>query len=82
MNREHLRALILDELSGIAPDVDLDGLDDRAHLRDEYDLDSMDVLNLLTALHKRLGVSIPETDYARMHTLQELLDYLEPRVGG
>ncbi|QOR38556.1 acyl carrier protein [Billgrantia diversa] len=80
MNREELRAIVLDELSAIAPDIDIDQFDDRARLRDEYDLDSMDALNLLSAVHQRLGVNIPESDYAGMHTLQELLDYLEPRI--
>ncbi|MCC5810892.1 MAG: acyl carrier protein [Ectothiorhodospiraceae bacterium] len=80
MNREDLRAIVLEELSTIAPDIDIDSLDDQARLRDEYDLDSMDALNLLTAVHKRAGVSIPEADYARMHSISELLDYLEPRA--
>ncbi len=80
MNRDELRAVILEELSGIAPDIDTDTLDDQARLRDEYDLDSMDALNLLAALHKRVGVNIPEADYARMHSVSQLLDYLEPRL--
>ncbi|MDI5936492.1 acyl carrier protein [Halomonas kalidii] len=80
MNREGLRAIVLEELSAIAPDIDINHFDDRARLRDEYDLDSMDALNLLTAVHQRLGVNIPASDYARMHSLQELLDYLEPRI--
>jgi acyl carrier protein len=80
VSREELRTTILDELSNVAPDIDVETLDDTANLRDEYDLDSMDALNLLEALHRRLAVDIPEKDYARMRTLGELLDYLEPRV--
>nr|WP_246385639.1 acyl carrier protein [Halomonas campaniensis] len=77
-----MRDIVLDELSAIAPDIDTATIDDRARLRDEYDLDSMDALNLLTALHQRLGVSIPESDYAGLHSLQALLDYLTPRLPG
>lgn len=80
MNRQRLRDIVLEELSAIAPDIDTATLDDRVRLRDEYDLDSMDALNLLTALHRRLQIDIPETDYARMHSLEALLDYLAPRV--
>lgn len=79
MNRERLRDIVLEELSAIAPDIDIATLDERARLRDEYDLDSMDALNLLTALHRRLQVDIPETEYARMQSLRDLLDYLEHR---
>jgi acyl carrier protein len=82
VNRDQLRDIVLDELSAIAPDIDTATIDDRARLRDEYDLDSMDALNLLTALHQRLGVNIPESDYAGLHSLQALLDYLEPRLQG
>jgi acyl carrier protein len=80
VSRDELRAIILEELSNIAPDVDVETLDDTANLRDEYDLDSMDTLNLLKALHRRLAVDIPEKDYAKMRAIAELLDYLEPRL--
>ncbi|MCH8507110.1 MAG: acyl carrier protein [Ectothiorhodospiraceae bacterium] len=53
---------------------------DQARLRDEYNLDSMDALGLLAAVQERAGASIPEADYARMHGITELLDYLEPRA--
>ena len=36
----------------------------------------MDFLNFLIALHKDLGVEIPEKDYARLATLSGCLDYL------
>lgn len=81
MKQDDLRHVILEELVRIAPDVDATAVDDQASLRDEYDLDSVDALNLLTALHKRLGVNIPEADYGRLHSLQDLLDYLGPRLG-
>lgn len=80
MNRNELRATIVEELAKIAPDIDTPSIDDRVRLRREYDLDSMDSLNLLMALHKRLGIEIPESDYARMQSINDLLDYLEPQV--
>lgn len=80
MNRDELRKAVLEELSGIAPDIDLTSFDDQADLQNEYDLDSMDALNLAAAVHKRLGVNIPDQDYARMHCIAELLDYLETRA--
>lgn len=82
MTREQLRAAVLEQLSGIAPDIDIDTLDDTVNLRDEYDLDSMDSVNLLTAIHKRLQVNIPDRDYARMHSISELLDYLQQHASG
>ncbi len=81
MNREDLKSAVLEELSDIAPDIDTNRIDEAVHLREEYDLDSMDAMNLLMALHKRLKINIPEQEYARMKSLAELLDYLERRSG-
>ena len=36
----------------------------------------MDVLNLVTALHQRLGVDIPEKDYPQIATLAKAAEYL------
>lgn len=80
MNRDELRKAVLEELSDVAPDIDMATFDERASLQDEYDLDSMDLLNLAAAVHKRLGVNIPDQDYARMRCVADLLDYLQERV--
>ncbi|MGM0450091.1 MAG: acyl carrier protein [Pseudomonadota bacterium] len=77
MNRDELRAAVLDELTGVAPDIDRASFDDNASLRDDYDLDSMDALTLAERVHKRLGVNIADRDYARMQSVADLLDYLE-----
>ena len=49
-------------------------------LRQQVDLDSMDWLNFLIGLHQRLGVNIPESDYARLVTLDNVLDYLQAKL--
>ena len=36
----------------------------------------MDVLNLVTALHERFGIEIPEADYPQIATLSLAADYL------
>ena len=36
----------------------------------------MDFLNLVMALHQRLGIDIPETDYRKLATLESMMDYL------
>jgi acyl carrier protein len=49
-------------------------------LRNQVDIDSMDWLNFLVALHERLKVDIPETDYAKLVTLDDLLSYLKSKM--
>jgi acyl carrier protein len=36
----------------------------------------MDWLNFLVSLHAHFGVTIPEEDYARLVSLNDVLDYL------
>jgi acyl carrier protein len=76
MTPNEIRAVIQDELGRIAPEVEFDSIDPGADLREQIDIDSMDFLNLVTALHQRLGVDIPETDYQKLATLKGIIDYL------
>jgi acyl carrier protein len=75
-----VRDTVLDALRRIAPEIAPASLRPAAPLRDQVDLDSMDWLNFLVALHERLGVDIPEADYARLVTLDDLVGYLEARL--
>jgi acyl carrier protein len=82
MNATDIRAVIEDEIGRIAPEIDFAAIDADADLREQIDIDSMDFLNLVTALHLRLGVDIPEADYPRLATLRAAMAYLEGRAGG
>jgi acyl carrier protein len=82
MNDPDLRAIVLAALCRIAPEVDPATLLPGVPLRDQVDLDSMDWLNFLVALHGRLGVDIPEADYRRLITLDDLVAYLAARRAG
>ena len=72
---------LAEELYKIAPDIELDDIDRSADLREEYDIDSMDFLNLVTALGKRFQLEMPEADYPRMQTFNDLVAYLDERTG-
>lgn len=80
MNAEDLRTIVFATLRRIAPEVDPAELAPAVPLRDQIDLDSMDWLNFLIGLHERLGVDIPETDYRKLVTLDDLLAYLGARL--
>ena len=80
MTEEEIRSAVRRALGDIAPEADLARIDPEANLRDELDLDSMDVLNLMIALHEALHVDIPETDYPRLATLNGAVAYLARRT--
>lgn len=76
MSDADIRAVIRDELARLAPEIDFDALDPAVDIREQADLDSMDFLNLVTALHQRLGVDIPESDTAKLATVDSAVAYL------
>ena len=80
MDASAVRTKIAEVLATIAPEVDLATIDAAAPLRDQIDLDSMDFLNLIVGLHERLHVDIPEADYARLVTLDDLVSYLGAKL--
>ena len=71
------RAAVLSVLTTIAPEVDTDELDDGLPLRDQVDLDSMDWLNFFLGVHRRLNVDIPESAYTSLHTLADVVGYVD-----
>lgn len=76
MTEEEIRVAFIEELVRIAPDIAPDDIDDNDHLQDDLGLDSMDVLNLITALHRRIGVDIPEVDYPSLSTVPSAVAYI------
>lgn len=81
MNREQIRVTVLEVLGQIAPEADPASIDPHVNLRDQLDIDSMDFLNFLIALDKRLHVDIPERDYGQLNTLEACIEYLSARQG-
>lgn len=82
MSDDNIRTVVLEELSNIAPEFDMGSIDNSADLREELDIDSMDFLNFVTALHKRLGVDVPELDYPKLMTVDGAVAYLEEKRSG
>jgi acyl carrier protein len=76
VNTDEIRVAALSIQKTIAPEIEAEELVSNRPLRQQVDLDSMDWLNFLVALHKQLGVDIPEADYRKLVTLDDLVGYL------
>jgi len=81
MTDTDLRAQVMGILKTIAPELEEGELQPSVALRDQVDLDSMDWLNFLVAVHERTGIDIPETDYARLVTMDDVVSYLSGKRG-
>lgn len=73
---DDLKSEILHILATVAPEADLDSLKGDLDLRDQIDIDSMDLLNFAQALNRAFGVDIPEADYPKLTTLDGCVAYV------
>lgn len=80
MTDVEIRAAVIEELGNIAPETDAATIDPDDDLREALDIDSLDFLNFLAALHKRLGVNVPESDYVKLLTVNGAVAYLAKAV--
>ena len=78
MTKDEIQVTVLRLLGEIAPEADLTQVKPDVSFRDQLDIDSMDFLNFVIALHERLHVEIPETDYPKVATLNGCVTYLSP----
>lgn len=79
MSDTDLKTAMTDAILEIAPEADFDALDPDDDLRAQLDLDSMDFLNVMIALHEKLGIDIPEADYPKLFTLNDAIGYLREK---
>jgi len=80
VNETEIKTRVIAIIKSIAPEVEEGELRADRPLRDQIDLDSMDWLNVLVALHDKLHVDIPEADYGKLVTLDNLVGYLREKL--
>jgi acyl carrier protein len=76
MTREEIKDGVLRALSDIAPEADPATLRLDVDLREQLDVDSMDLLNFMIGIHEQVHVDIPEADYPRLQTVDDVIEYL------
>jgi len=80
MNDTEVRAVVLATLKSVAPEIQESELRSDRPLRNQVDLDSIDWLNFLLGLHEKLKVQIPESDYRKLVTLDDIARYLHEKL--
>jgi acyl carrier protein len=80
MTEEEIEATVLRILGEIAPEANLTRLEPDVSFRDQLDIDSMDFLNFVIALDEALHIQIPESDYAKLQTLDGCVELLRART--
>jgi len=81
MSDDRLESALRQELHKIAPDIEIADIDPDGDMREEFDIDSMDFLNLVAALSKSLDLPMQEEDYDQMGSYNAMLAYLRAHSG-
>lgn len=82
MTKEAITDEIIAQIQTIAPEIERSDIRPDAHIQRSLEIDSFDFLKILTALKQTLGVEVPETDYAKVDTLNKMRDYFAERIKG
>ena len=73
-------SIVLAAITKVAPDVDPTTLPGDVDFREEADLNSMDFIGILTAVHESTGVEVPEIDYPSITSVDAFAAYLAARL--
>lgn len=79
MTDANIRTIVTTQLGRIAPEIPIDSIDPAADIFEEFDIDSMDFLTLITVLGQELSLEMPEADYDQMRSFDALVSYLKSR---
>ncbi len=80
MNEDAITAIVHRALEKVAPELEGIEIDPAKTFRDQFDIDSMDFLNFVIAIHQDTGLDIPEADYPQLASLRGCLRYLSARL--
>lgn len=79
MNKEDIKEAIRGMIIEIAEDMDIDeeAITDDAKFVSDMGLDSMALLEVLATMEKKFGVSIPETEFPNISSINQCTDTVE-----
>jgi acyl carrier protein len=79
MNKEEIKGTIRELITEIAEDMDIDeaAITDDAKFISEMGLDSMALLEVLATMEKKFGISIPESEFPNISSINKCADTVE-----
>lgn len=81
MEAEKIKSEIISVLLDVAPEIDIGTLDPARSFRDQFEVDSVDFVELMLKLEARLGITIPQADYPKLSSLDGACRYVRSVAG-
>jgi len=82
MTDQELAEFVRSTLIKVAPDLESEVFAPDKDFREQFEIDSMDMLNFIVALHQATGIDIPERDYNKLVSLSGCVAYLRAKGYG
>lgn len=79
MTDEEIANLVERMLFTVAPEFEGEDIEPDVPFREQFEIDSMDFLNFIIALHEETKIEIPEADYPMLETLGGCVAYLQEK---
>lgn len=73
---EDIKDYFKDIFRQTAPEIIFDDINLKLPLRDQVEIDSLDLYNIVVALQQKTGVYIPDSKLVELTTLSELINYI------
>jgi len=80
MNKASIQQHLFSILGKIAPEIDPATIDTSENIQEEFEIDSMDFWRVVVAIDEQYGISIPESDHARISTIDTMVEYIEGKI--
>ena len=80
MTIDEIKNAIIRNILEVAPDLEESEIEPNANLQRSLEIDSFDFLKILTALNEEIGVEVPEADYSKVDTLENMAEYFSRRL--
>ena len=80
MTKDEIKSAIIKNILEIAPDIEEDEIEPNENIQRSLEIDSFDFLKILTAMNEEVGVEVPESDYSKVDTLENMADYFLERL--
>ena len=80
MTQDEIKAIVMETLYGIAPELEDQAIDSNLNFRDQFDFDSVDFLSFAISLQEKMDMDIPVTDYPKLSSLTGCITYFESKI--
>lgn len=81
MTDQDIRQAVVRCLTAVAPEATPDQIKPSVNIRQQLDIDSIDLLKFLVSLHKEFSIDIPERDYGKLMTVNDIVSYIAQMLG-